>query len=109
MKGESKKKASKETASKVDRDRGASRSSSLDVVVEEDGEETKGNGRRRRDDDINDSPHNSPSRDIHLPHIDLTKRSSTRKKDKSQVRISCVNDNFVLMLSYVLKIMKLNV
>ena len=93
MKGESKKKASKETASKVDRDRGASRSSSLDVVVEEDGEERKGNGGRRRDDDINDSPHNSPSRDIHLPHIDLTKRSSTRKKDKSQVMISCVNDN----------------
>merc|ERR1712117_709216 len=84
MKGESKKKASKETASKIDRDRGASRSSSLDVVVEEDGEERRGNG-RRRDDDINDSPHNSPSQDIHLPHIDLTKRSSTRKKDKAQM------------------------
>ena len=98
MKGESKKKSSKETASKVDRDRGASRSSSLDVVVEEDGEERKGDG-RRRDDDINDSSHNSTSRDIHLPHIDLAK--GTRKKDKSQVVFSCVNDKlitFVLLI-----------
>ena len=92
MKGESKKKSSKETASKVDRDRGASRSSSLDVVVEEDGEERKGDC-RRRDDDINDSSHNSTSRDIHLPHIDLAK--GTRKKDKSQVVFSCVNDKLI--------------